>query len=160
MMYPTFFKKGQKGVHSAARLAVHLSGSVLGVALLSSAALAAVAYALPVRAGPSLRRGKTLPAHPGIAAGGRIVTELAGSVLSGADLQAHRVWSSAGGLLLTVAAALIGAMAAGPLGAAIGYLIGHFLAALSMIAAIIACRRDKPRLQRKGATDVRSISLD
>jgi O-antigen/teichoic acid export membrane protein len=139
--YPMFFARGALGLNAAVEFARRISLPILAIGLVSSVALAGLAYILPILLGPSF--GPTRPfllimALLPLAAS---LQNLGGSILSGADYQTQRVVAMTCGLILTWLAIFLGSRTGGVSGAVVGYMIGQFLAAAVMFAPIPILRR-------------------
>lgn len=139
--YPMFFAHGAEGLDQAIALARRLALPVLGVGIVSSAALAALAYILPLVLGPGFGEAKSFLLLMALLPLAATAQNLGGSILSGADFQLARVLAMACGFGLTVVAILIGAVVGGVTGAIVGYIVGQFVAAGALIAPIPILRR-------------------
>jgi O-antigen/teichoic acid export membrane protein len=139
--YPMFFQKGGEGLPSAVKLARTIAPAVIGVALLSCAGLVVVAFILPLVLGSAFTLSESylllLAAIPLFAS----LQNLPGDVLSGSDLQRHRVVATLVGLVLSIFAVIAGAHQGGVVGAILGYLVGQLLVAATLWITLIVARR-------------------
>jgi len=139
--YPIFFEKGGKGVDETVRYAVRVSPAVVGVGLLSTVALAGIAFALPSFLGAAFAPAKAHLLMLALLPLAAALQNLAGSILTGADFQAHRIVASIAGTALTAIAAFAGARFGGVPGAIAGYMLGQFLIAAATMLAVVNIRR-------------------
>ena len=142
--YPMFFAHGAEGLGQAVGLARRIAVPILAVGVVSSGALTVLAFLLPVALGPSFAPTKPFLLMMALLPVAATFQNLGGSILSGADFQVARVVAMAAGFALTVLAIAAGAMFAGVTGAIAGYMVGQFLAAAALFAAIPILRRRLP----------------
>jgi O-antigen/teichoic acid export membrane protein len=139
--YPLFFQKGREGLNSALQFARKIVPAVIGVAILSSAGLVGIAFLLPLLLGSEFAPTKgyliLLAVLPLLSA----LQNLPGDVLTGSDLQPHRVSAAFIGLLLSIATTVVGARHAGVEGAIVGYLVGQLLVAAALWITLAAVKK-------------------
>jgi O-antigen/teichoic acid export membrane protein len=139
--YPLFFQKGREGLNSALQFARKIVPAVIGVAILSSAGLVGIAFLLPLLLGSEFAPTKgyliLLAVLPLLSA----LQNLPGDVLTGSDLQPHRVSAAFVGLLLSIATTVVGARHAGVEGAIVGYLVGQLLVAAALWITLAAVKK-------------------
>jgi O-antigen/teichoic acid export membrane protein len=143
--YPMFFAEGATGLPAALHLAKRVCPPILGIALVSTAGIGAVAFALPYLLGPAYEPAKPfllMMALLPLAAG---LQNLGGDVLSGADFQLQRLMAGIAGLALTIATTAFGGVTFGIVGAIVGYMIGQFVLALSNWLMIAGLQQSRGR---------------
>jgi O-antigen/teichoic acid export membrane protein len=130
--YPRFFEEGAGGFAAAFNFGRRIGPAVVGLGIISSAALACIAWVLPMLLGSgyagATRYLLLLSSLPLIAA----MQNLAGDVLSGADFQIQRVIGATAGLIIACAAAFAGGRFYGVTGAIVGYMLGQFSIAAAL----------------------------
>jgi O-antigen/teichoic acid export membrane protein len=131
-----FFAEGASGLAAAIQFAKRIWAPVIGIALVSSLGVAIVAFVLPYLFGEAFAAAKPFLLVMALLPLAASTQNLAGDVLSGADFQVQRLVAATGGLLLSVAAIIAGALLAGVIGVVAGYIVGQFLvsAALGLTA--------------------------
>lgn len=139
--YPLFFKKGADGLGAAFSFGMRIAPAVVAIGLLSSAALAVVAMALPIALGPAYAASKNFLLMLALMPLASALQNLAGDILSGADFQKERVVAGGIGLILACVTVFVGAHWHGVTGAVVGYMVGQFLAAAAGWAMVAALRR-------------------
>ena len=144
MTYPKFFAEGADGIQGAMRLGLRIAPAVLGLALFSSIALAGVAYLLPYFLGSEFENATAFVLMLSPLPVASALQNLGGNILSGANFQPHRTTAMIAGLSLTAVACIIGAQEMGVPGAIIGYVLGHYLFAVTTWLAVLLLWRRTP----------------
>jgi O-antigen/teichoic acid export membrane protein len=138
--YPMFFARGAEGLEAAVAFARKIAMPVLAIGIVSSASLIGAAYILPAFLGPSFGAVQPFLLIMFLLPVAASIQNLGGSILSGADFQAQRVFAMAVGLVLIVGAMFAGAELGGITGTVAGYMVGQFLAAAAMFVPIPSLR--------------------
>jgi len=143
--YPMFFARGAEGLHSGIQFARRIAPAVLGLGLLSTIGLIAVAVALPYLLGPEFEAAKEFLLMLAILPVVTVLQNLFGDTLTGADLQSRRVVAALVGLALTIACAAAGALLAGVSGAIVGYIAGQICVTAALgLTLLVSARQLAP----------------